>query len=150
MHTYVKDRHLRSLLEEGSYRLTHSSHLSEYIPVIYSEEKKKIKEEIEGRDFSVILDGSARLGEPLAIVLRFFSQGCIKQRLVKVAMLSKLLSGEELARELLTAISTDSATSSYARPCLCEWCCYAHTIHYVPRRNGHRMLFTHISSSFPH
>ena len=30
---------LRSLLEEGSHRLTHSSHLSEYIPVIHSEEK---------------------------------------------------------------------------------------------------------------
>ena len=29
---------LRPLLEEGSHRLTHSSHLSEYIPVIYSEE----------------------------------------------------------------------------------------------------------------
>lgn len=39
---------LRPLLEEGSYRLTHSSHLSEYIPVIYADEKKKIKEEIEG------------------------------------------------------------------------------------------------------
>ena len=78
-----------------SYRLTHSSHLSEYIPVIYSDEKKKIKDEI-----------VYQAGEALAIVLRFFSQGCIKQRLVKVAMLSKSLSGEELARELLTALST--------------------------------------------
>ena len=34
---------LRPLLEEGSHRLTHSSYLSEYIPVIYSEEKEKIK-----------------------------------------------------------------------------------------------------------
>ena len=36
-------------------------------------------------------------------MLRFFSEGWIKQRLVKIAMLSKSLSGEELARELLTA-----------------------------------------------
>ena len=98
---------LRPLLEEGSYRLTHSSHLSEYIPVIYADEKKKIKEEIEGRDVSVIFDGSTRLGEALAIVLRFFSEGHIKQHLVKVAMLSKSLCGEELARELLTALSTE-------------------------------------------
>ena len=34
---------MRSLLEEGSHRLTHSSHLSEYTPLIYSEEKKRIK-----------------------------------------------------------------------------------------------------------
>ena len=51
-------------------------------------------------DVSVIFDGSTRLGEALGIVLRFFSEGCIVQRLVKIAMLSKLLSGEELAREL--------------------------------------------------
>jgi hypothetical protein len=91
---------LRSLLEEGSYRLTHSSHLAEYIPVIYSEEKKRIKNEIEGRDVSVIFDGSTCLGEALGIVLRFVSEGCIKQRLVKIAMLSKSLTGEELARQL--------------------------------------------------
>jgi len=30
----------RSLFEEGSLRLTHSSHLSDYIPVIHQEEKK--------------------------------------------------------------------------------------------------------------
>ena len=84
---------LRSVLEEGSHRLTHSS-----LPVIYSEEKKRIKNEIEG---------STRLGEALGIVLRFFSERCIKQHLVKIAMLSKSLSGEEWARELLTAISTE-------------------------------------------
>ena len=39
--------------------------------------------------------------------MRFFSQGCIKQRLVKGALLSKSLSDEELARELLTALSTE-------------------------------------------
>ena len=98
---------LRPLLEEGSHRLTHSSHLSEYIPVVYSEEKKGIKNEVEGRDVSVIFDGSTRLGEALGIVLRFFSEGCIKQRLVKIAMLSKPLTGEELAREILTALSTE-------------------------------------------
>ena len=48
---------LRSLLEEGSHRLTHSSHLS-YQLCIYSEEKKWIKNEIECCDVSVIFDGS--------------------------------------------------------------------------------------------
>lgn len=98
---------LRSLLEEGSYRLTNSSHLAEYIPVIYAEEKKKIKKEIQGHDVSVIFDGSTRLGEALGIVLRFYSEGGIRQRLVKIAMLSKSLTGEELARELLVALSTE-------------------------------------------
>ena len=49
---------VRSLLEEGSHRLTHSSRLSEYTLFIYPEEKKGIKNEIEDRDVSVIFDGS--------------------------------------------------------------------------------------------
>ena len=98
---------LRSLLEEGSQRLTHSSHLSEQTQLIYSEEKKMIKNEIKDHDVSFIFDGSTRLGKALGIVLRFFSEGCIVQRLVKIAMLSKLLSDEELARELLPALSTE-------------------------------------------
>ena len=60
---------LRSLLEEGSHRLTHSSHLSEYTPFIYYEEKR-IKNEIEGRDVSAVFDDSTRLGGVLGKVLR--------------------------------------------------------------------------------
>ena len=58
----------------------------------------------------------------LWIVLRFVSEGCVKQRLVKIAMLSKSLAGEELARELVTALSTElgTASSSHARPCIGE------------------------------
>ena len=51
-------------------------------------------------DVSVIFDGSTCLGEVLGRVLRFSSEGCIVQRLVRIAVLSKLLPGEELAREL--------------------------------------------------
>lgn len=40
-------------------------------------------------------------------MLRFVSEGSIKQRLVKIAMLSKSLSGEELGRELLIALYTE-------------------------------------------
>ena len=62
-------------------------------------------------DVSVIFDGSTCLGEALGRVLRLFSEGCIVQHLVKIAMLSKLLSGKELDRELLTALSTELGIS---------------------------------------
>ena len=44
-------------------------------------------------------------------MLRFFSEGYIKQHLVKIAMLNKSLSGEDLVRELLTALSTELGIS---------------------------------------
>ena len=101
----------RSLFEEGSLRLTHSSHLSDYIPVIHQEEKKKIRAAINGQFISVIFDGSSRLGEALAIVIRFVSGWSIQQKLVRMSMLTKSLKGEELAREILSALSTDLGVS---------------------------------------
>ena len=60
---------LRSLLEEGALRLTHSSHLADYIPLIQSEEKKLIRSEVDHQDVAVIFDGTARLGEALRRVV---------------------------------------------------------------------------------
>ena len=76
---------LRSILEEGALRLTHSSHLADYMPVIHGEEKKLIHSEIESQDvhvYLVIFDGTTCLGKALAVVLRFFSGWKIHQRLV--------------------------------------------------------------------
>ncbi len=97
---------LRGLLE-GALRLSHSSHLADYIPVIRREEKKRICEEIDGQDVSVIFDGTTRLGEAMAVVLRFFLGWTIQQRLVRLSLLAKSMSGEEVARELLTVLSTE-------------------------------------------
>ena len=58
------------LLEEGALRLTDSSHLAGYVPVIQEEEKKRIRSEIDNQDVSIIFDGTTRLGEPMAVVLR--------------------------------------------------------------------------------
>lgn len=40
----------RDLLEEHAYRLTDRRHMSDLVPVILSDEQKKIKSEIEGKD----------------------------------------------------------------------------------------------------
>ena len=61
----------RELLEEHAYRLSDRCHLSNLIPFIRSEEESKIQQEISGKPVSVIFDGTTRLGEALAIVVRF-------------------------------------------------------------------------------
>ena len=59
--------------------------MSDLIPLVLSEEKRRVKSEIEGSPVSVIFDGTSRLGEALAIILRFVSLSSftIQQRLVK-------------------------------------------------------------------
>ena len=46
----------------------------------------------------MIFDGTSRLGEALAIVLRFVGENwIIEQRLVRIQLLAKSMSGEEIA-----------------------------------------------------
>ena len=73
----------RDLLEENALRLTDRHHMSDLIPVLYSQEQDDIKSEISNRSISIIFDGTTRLGEALAIVVRFVDDSfIIQQRLI--------------------------------------------------------------------
>ena len=62
---------------------------------------------------SVIFDGTTRLGEALAIVVRFVSdEWSLEQRLVKLQLLTKSMSGEEIARELINVLSVGYSIDS--------------------------------------
>ena len=61
----------RDLLEENSVRLAGRKPMSELIPFLLNEERRQIKTEIVGLPVAVIFDGTSRLGDALAIILRF-------------------------------------------------------------------------------
>ena len=65
--------------------------MGDLIPFILSEEKRSLREEINGKDVAVIFDGTSRLGEALVIVLRFmdFDNWSPQQRLVCLQLLAK-------------------------------------------------------------
>ena len=99
--------HFRDLLEENAFRVSDRRHMSDLIPFILKEEQERIKAEISGRPVSVIFDGTTRLGEALAVVLRYVADDwSIQQRLVCLQLLAKSLTGEEIACELVKVIST--------------------------------------------
>ena len=62
--------------------------------LIVAEETKEIKAEIEGRNVSIILDGTRWLGEPLAIVARSLVGWKIEQHLIRLQLLVKSMTGE--------------------------------------------------------
>ena len=78
------------------------------------EEWRQIKEEIAGLPVAVIFDVTSRLGEALAIILRFVDRSTlmIHQRLVRVQILTKSMAGEEVARERLSVLSTEYGIAS--------------------------------------
>ena len=105
----AKVKLLRPLIENNNFRLTDSTHLAQYIPFVLETEKERIGKEIKEAEFvSTIFDGSTRQGEALAVLIRFVSPEFeIKQFLGRFHVLSKSLTGEQLAREIITTLSPD-------------------------------------------
>ena len=66
---------LRLLLEKYDHRLTHSANLREIIPAVLEKEREKLLNELESvKEASVIFDGTTRMGEALAIIVRFVQE----------------------------------------------------------------------------
>ena len=104
---------LRDILEEKALRLADTRHMLDLIPFILDEERGLIREEIKDKFVSVIFDGTSRLGEVLAIVLCYVEDYKIKQRLVCLEILTKSMTGEEVARELISVLSVTFGIKSH-------------------------------------
>lgn len=154
----------RQLLEEGGHRLTTPSHLRECIPVIHTMFKKNICQELEGKPVSCIFDGSTRLGEAFAVVVRFVSDDLrIAQRLVSLKCLSKSMNAADVSgalvdilmedlhisrRHLLAAMRDGASVNTLAIknmeplfPNLVDVTCFSHTLDRV----GENFRITHAS-----
>ena len=60
-----------------------------------------------------MFNGTRRLGEALAIVIRFVDESfVIQQRLVRLQLLAKSMTGEEIAREIINSLSVQYNISS--------------------------------------
>ena len=104
---------LRSLLQENGYCLSDTRHMFDLVPFVLQEERSRLRAEIEHKYLSVIFDGTTHLGEVLAVVVRFISDWTIQQRLVRLKFLKKSMSGEELAREVISILSGTLGVESH-------------------------------------
>ena len=73
------------------------------------EKEEALKEELKDvKETSVIYDRTARLGEALAIVVRYIQKDLTPtQRLVRLEVLAKSLKGEEVAQRLMSCLAVD-------------------------------------------
>ena len=99
-----KLEYFRDLLEENAQRLTERSHMLDLVPFVLEEEKSLIKEEIKNKDMSIIYDGTTRLGEVLAIVIRYIDGWNIHQRLVCLQFLAKSMTRNWLGSLLVHSL----------------------------------------------
>ena len=99
-------RHFRDVLQENAFHLTDQSHMVNLIPFRWKEEQELIKSEIQGRVLSVVFDWTTHLGEAVVILVRYVTEHMeIQQQLLRVQMVAKSMTGDEVARELISVLS---------------------------------------------
>ena len=104
---------IRDLLEQYAYSLTNSTHLRNMIPFILQDEISKLKQDISGRQVAIIFDGTTHVCEAFVIVLRYVDEEfVIQQRVCRLMLLAKSITGEEVARQLIIALSTELSIAS--------------------------------------
>ena len=105
--------HFRELLEETGFHLTDKRYLFDLIPFILEEEKQINKVSIQGKWLSVIFDGISHCGEALAILVHYIDDSWnIQQRLLCIRLLTKYLTGEEIAHDLIQVLSVNYSITS--------------------------------------
>ena len=99
---------LRELLERGGTALTASTHLKAMVPNIEEFELVRLRKELVGQRVCVIYDGTTRLGECIAVLLRWCPVGFtkIEQRLVALRTTEKHMDGDELGALINTILGT--------------------------------------------
>ncbi len=97
----------RGFLEENTYRLTGSQHLRELIPFIRHQEVTKVKDDIREKCVSVIFYGTTHVCEAMMILLQYVDNWEIQQRVVRLMLLAKSMTGEGVARQLIICLSTE-------------------------------------------
>lgn len=72
---------------------------------ILEQECSKIQTEIQNKPLSVVFDGATHLSEILVIIVRFMNDWKVEQRLVRLKFIQKSMTGEMLAKEVISNLS---------------------------------------------
>lgn len=97
---------LRDVLEEYGEKLTGRQHLGDLIPMVRDQERRDLKKMLCGRPLSLIFDGTTKLGEAMAILVRFVEDDfTICQKLIRLQLVAKSMSGDEIAHTLLSTLA---------------------------------------------
>ena len=82
--------------------------LRQLIPFALENEINQTKERISGKHVGIIFDGTTHVCEAFVVVLHYVTQDwVIKQQVCRMMLLPKSLTGEEVARQLITSLSTE-------------------------------------------
>ena len=103
-----------NLREEHGYSLSSSTHLRQLVPFILHQEVASLKKEIADKCVSIIFYGTTHVCEAMVVVLRYVTDDWkIKQKVARLMLLAKSMTGEEVARQLIMVLSTELGIASH-------------------------------------
>lgn len=148
------DDGLGRLLSRVGAKVVDSSDMRMYIPLVRQKELDKIKDEVAHESLCLIFDGTTRVGEALAVVVRYCTSHFeIKYRLIALSTAAKHMTGAELcgmllrilvkrvgesALDLVLSAARDSCATNgaalrslklCAMPNVMDVMCFSHTLH---------------------
>lgn len=115
---------LRTLLERSGVALSGSQHFRQFLPKIESYEYQRIVGEVKGESVCLIYDGTTRLGECSAVLLRWCSSSFeIKQRLIALRTVKKHMSAVDSLGPFLIDILGQVGVRSSSVVCMARDSC---------------------------
>ena len=113
------------MLEEHAFPLSASTNLRQLIPFVLENEIHELKEKISGKHVGIIFDETTYVCEAFVVVLRYVTQDwVIKQQVCKMMLLGKSLTGEEVATQLITSLSTELSIPQHLVVKCNAWSCF--------------------------
>lgn len=83
-------------VEEYGEKLTGQQHLGDLIPMVRDQERRDLKKMLCGRPLSLIFDSTTKVGEAMAILVRFVEDDfTICQKLIRLQLVAKSMHGPE-------------------------------------------------------
>lgn len=105
----TKLKYFQPLLEQNALQLTQHRYTSDLLPYILKEEVARIKEEIKGRYLTIVFDTS----EALAVIVRYVKEWEVHHCVVRIEVLARVLSGEEIAQRIIGTLSISYGIESH-------------------------------------
>src|SRR4051794_9760345 len=110
----------QTALEKNNRSLTDETHMRMYIPFLEELEIRSVRRDIGNNPCSLIFDGTTRVAECFAIVVRFLMGWQIEQRCLEFKMLEAPMDAEDVSASLLSAVLRNGIPPENVHGLMCD------------------------------
>jgi len=105
---------LRELVEQTAFKLTSSSHLANYIPILTDHLKTSLTKRLKGQFVNLAFDGTTSFAETYAVTTKWLDDNLdLHCKLIRTGLFSSALKGPQLAWLIMQAVLSPMLSDSF-------------------------------------